>query len=269
MYEKILLSFTVRDIDADILTIRHDPELTVADAQCEMNGWEGLNEIAIIENGNKDIGYIDIGDEYGGPDDFIDSWMQPISPSQIVSESLPIADLVPLFLDNYFYFVLRKNRVGGVVSYNDLDKSPFKLALFSQLIALETAMADGIKHDEKDIQYYLSLLSKKRQRNAEKILIERNKYARHKGQDVCAAEMFECTCFADKKTIYLKEAILFNRLGFTSKIKASKFLTIAENLRNQIAHGQTILTLFGHGRDRPSKLASFLQALSQTINALK
>ncbi|MFX0201899.1 MAG: hypothetical protein ACFFCW_37795 [Candidatus Hodarchaeota archaeon] len=263
IYKQITASLKVKDIASDIPVIQAG--VTVFDACAELGIADAIT--GIVEQGGRDIGYIDFGIEWETTDALVESWMVPIPSNEIVSRDLAIANLVPLFADNYFYFVLCGNRVTGIVSYSDLDKLPFKLAFFSLLMALESELASGIRNGEKGVDHYLSLLPPSRREKARKVLRLREEYSKrgaHRDIVEQRDRLLECTCFADRAKIWLKDPGLTNRLSFPSKSDARSFLNLAERLRNQIAHGNSILEVF----PTPEDLIEFLQTLEEKTKVL-
>lgn len=154
--------------------------------------------------------------------------MSPIRPDQIVSQTLPLLDLIPLFRHHRFFFALTRNDVTHVVSFVDMDK------------------------------LYLQLLPTRRLQKARDLC--RAKY----GTSITTTHLLMCTMFVDKATMLLRSPILFRRLPFSSKKAGEHFFKMAERLRNQIAHSNSILSVL----KTPDKLDEFIMALRQTTDAV-
>ncbi len=261
IYDQVAAALTVRDIACTLPRI--EARLAVAEAASEVT-LLGTDIIGIVVEDACEIGYVDLSVEWESPDANVRSWMQPIPPNQIVSESLPIADLVPLFGECFFYFVLRRNRVTGLVSYLDLDKLPFRLALFSILMGLESEMVAGIRDAERGVEHYLSLLSPARLEKAHELLKLRHEFGERDDRRRQTEQLLKCTSFADRAAIWLKDQALASRLGFATKRDGRRFMKLAESVRNQVAHGNSIVELF----PAPADLIDFIETLKgETIAA--
>lgn len=259
LYDKVAAMLTVRDIASDLPRI--DSKCTINDATEEMSF--GPDVVGIVVEDNDDIGYVDLSVEWDNPNANVKSWMQPIPSNQIVSESLPIADLAALFATHYFYFVLRRNRVTGIVSYLDLDKIPFKLAFFSMLMGFESALVTGIRRGEKGIRHYLHLLSDQRRAKAIEILALRRQFGSREDSRPEDDQLLDSTCFADRAAIWLKAPDLSVALVGQSKREVRRFMKRVETVRNQIAHGNSVVEVFRE----PADLILFMQDLAKQTEA--
>ena len=81
------------------------------------------------------------------------------------------------------------------------------------------------------------LLSKDRIQSAQKLLDDRKLRNEH-------IDLADCLQFADKRDVLLKNPALLTALGFTSKGEAEKLLKKLEQIRNELAHAQDVMTSF-------------------------
>ena len=261
IYSQIATSLTVNDINDAVLHV--SAKYDISDVLIEFADAGEI--IAVVEDNGYDIGYVDMSVEWTNTNANVKSWMQPIPPSQIVAESLPISNLVPLFTNNYYYFVLRQNRISGLVSYMNLDKIPFKLALFATLMDFEAELISGIRNGAKGTKHYLSTLSPARISKAHEVLKLRKEHGQTSNYKSGAEELLDCTCFADRATIWQKDPDLEKLLGFSSKRQFRQFVVLSERVRNQIAHGNSIVKLF----PEPTDLVEFIQTLTSKKSAIR
>jgi hypothetical protein len=184
----------------------------------------------------------------------------PISPEMIVPNSLSLIELVPLFHKfnfNYF-FVLTRNDITHVTTFYDFDKLPMKLCLFSLCMELESLIIALFLDNYSEINEYINCLTKSRLDKAKKLC--KKKYKKE-----TPSELIFCTTFIDKKEILLKTPNLQKRLPFKSKRQNANFFSRIERVRNQIAHGDSILEIL----NSPKNLNTFIIDLQKTIKSLR
>ena len=74
---------------------------------------------------------------------------------QMVAASTSLLDLPALFLRTYFFFVLTGNEITHVVSFQDMDRLPMKLCLFSLVMELESKLLESLSMDSENLERYL------------------------------------------------------------------------------------------------------------------
>jgi len=159
---------------------------------------------------------------------------EPITPDMIVSSTTSLFELISMFMDNYFYFVLDRNEISHIVTFNDLDKLPFKISLFSLLIELESSLIDLILSSEIPLHQFILKLSDKRQSEIVKLCIEKYDY-------YSPYSALLSTNFIDKKKMISSNKELMSKLGFTSKTQLNKVFDPVNEVRNRVAHSNSIL----------------------------
>jgi hypothetical protein len=244
-YETVATAFQVVDI-ADPLRTNVPPHYSIVDAFVAItedqidypNNW-----FCLVREAERIHGYIPLdfvpGDEMEydvSEEGSAGEHCTSITPDQVVAASMPLLDLIPLFRQHYFFFVLTKNDVTHVVSFSDLDRLPVRLCLFSLVMALESSMLDLFSAASTPLEEHLALLPAGRREKAQNL--SRLKY---KNRRPTSIDTLRSTTFIDKATIVERSPHLSGFLSFESKGKAHSFFTRVEEVRNQIAHSEPII----------------------------
>ena len=271
-YETIATAFqTVEIATAVAFASPGETALDVIISINESNVETPGNEFCIIRDEQKIYGYISVNfifddeeDKYDGPSDGQSGeYCTPISPDQIVPGTMPLLDLISLFKHHPFFFVLTRNTITHVVAFSDLDQLPVKLCLFALLMALEAELL-GI-FSSINPQSYLNLLPEGRLQKAQELCQfkykDRFKNAPPKEQ---ATFILLCTTFRDKVTILTRSPDLFSALPFSSRSQAERFFVLAQDIRNQIAHSDTITKAL----PTPEEFDEFLVSLKSVTEAI-
>ena len=194
----------------------------------------------------------------------------PITAGLIVSASTPLLDMPLLFKKHYFFFVLTRNEITHSVSFQDMDKLPMKLCLFSLLMELEARilellMLNNYGHRSRPpIERYLEYLSKERLEKARNLC--QRKYGRES-----PVGMLHCTTFIDKKQILRRDPEISGMLPFDSKREFDRFFKRVEDVRNQIAHSDSIIAHTDstiHTLTTPERFHSFVVGLERLVAAI-
>lgn len=255
-YELALHAFTVIDIAVSL-------EIHASPSSSMISVWEELmerggDEICLVKDQHRFCGFLEPTDfGVGNMERSAGEIAKQISPAQIVAASMPIFDLLPLFEKHYFFFVLTRNEITHVVSFNHIDELPMKLCLFSLFMELESEMLQHLTSRSADSGKYLSYLSAGR-------LCKARKLCALKFKDETNDRLLLCTTFIDKMTIFQRDQRLSKLLPFTSKLSAKDFFLTVERLRNSIAHSDTILNDI---RD-PKSMNYFIGNVKKSIRAL-
>jgi hypothetical protein len=124
--------------------------------------------------------------------------------------------------------------VGGIVTRGDLQKAPVRMWLFGLISLIEMQLLRIIR-EFFQIDSWQPLISPKRLEKAKSLLEERQR--RNEGIDLA-----DCIQFADKRDIVLKNDKLRHLLEIKSKEEGKQLFENLENLRNDLAHAQDIIT---------------------------
>ena len=155
-------------------------------------------------------------------------------PRDLLLETTPLVNVLERLKDIPRAFVIFLGQVGGIVTRGDLQKAPIRMWLFGLVSLIEMQLLRLIREYHSAESWKL-LISPKRLTQAEVLLADRRKRNE-------AIDLADCIQFADKRDIVVKTEGLCKLLGFTSKNIAKGLLKELEDLRNQLAHSQDILT---------------------------
>jgi len=269
-FAAISQAFQVVDIAHPLRTFV-SPDTTTLDATIAINegrAEDEENEFAIVLDGTRIYGYIAsdfIFDEedkpHDGPADGpAEAYCTPIKPTQVVAGNTPLLDLISLFQEHYFFFVLTRNTLSHVVSFSRVDKLPFQLSLFALVIGVEAELIRLFSGSQARLS--LGLLPEARLAKAHELFAikHRNKRDAHDWPD----QVLLCTTFIDKVTVLLRSPPLLARLPFESKGSAERFFGLVHDVRNHIAHSDSILRVLPN----PAALQNFVFTLKQVIESL-
>lgn len=244
-------------------------ELLVA-AWEEWMETEGLDPnlecFRLVQDHERVHGYLDVFKSFESPlEGTVAERAMPITPGMIVSASTPLLEMPPLFEKHYFFFVLFHHAITHFVSFQDMDRLPMKLCLFSLLMDLEARILQVLTGGSPStVQQYLGYLSKGRMEKARSLC--EMKYDRES-----PVALLQCTTFIDKKQILRKDPVLFSKLPFESKRELDRFFKQAEDVRNQIAHSDSVIAHPSssiHTLRTPEEYSRFVIDLERLIAAV-
>lgn len=185
-------------------------------------------DVVGIERSGVVIGYIKKEDFKKLPFDLI----RDFGPTEIVSDSTPLIQLLYMFKDTDRLFVLEANRVTKLVTFADLQKPPIRMLLFGMISLLEMHLLRLI------LQFYPDGTWKKvltENRLAEARQLYKQRKARNE-----EIQLADCLQLCDKKMLIVKNDALRELFSFPSKNKTEEFFTDLESLRNKLAHAQDL-----------------------------
>jgi hypothetical protein len=269
-FESIATAFRVEDIAQPLVTSA-PPQWTIEDALAaitEDSAEHPENFFCLVRNESKILGYIaadyffdERAEKYDGPrGGLAGQHCLKINPDQIVAAELPLIDLLSIFNQHFFFFVLKGNDLAYTVSFLDLEALPVKLCLFTLIIGLEEELLRVFTRESNQIEDFLRLLPDERRKKAEELTKQKIK------KDVVSArQVLLSTNFVDKFTILVRSPELSRQLPFSSKSQAERYVYRLQELRNQIAHSDSILAILR----TPDEFASFLTQLRQFMNVIE
>ena len=130
-------------------------------------------------------------------------------------------------------FVATWDKVGGIVTFGDLQKAPVRMWLFGLITLTEMQMLRIIRANYPD-NCWQEVLRGPRIEYAKGILEDRRR--RNEGADLA-----DCLQFCDKRELIVRDQALRQRLGATSRGQLETHLKELERLRDDLAHAQDIL----------------------------
>ncbi len=153
---------------------------------------------------------------------------------QIVHDTSPLPEVVEVLTRRDFCFVEVIGDVGAVVQRSDMQKPIVRTWLFGIVSLVEMQFAQRIKTRWPNGDW-TGRLSKGRLAKARELREERRR--RHQSSD-----LLSCLQIADKAEVLLSDESERALLGFASLGSAKRVITDISSLRNNLAHGQDIVT---------------------------
>ncbi len=220
-------SITVRSI-AEELQSRNASE----DASIVLKSMAELDfDVMGIEQEGVTYGYVERSRLGTGP---CRNYQRIFHPSELIAESTPLMDLLPILRDLPRVFVLYRNRVSGIVTQGDLQKPPVRMLLFGLLTLLEMLLLRLVQAHYPHDSWQEIVISTRLQG-------VRNLQAERKARNE-AIELADCLQFCDKRDLVLRCPQACAYLGFETRRQGDLMLKEAEDLRNKLAHAQDIVS---------------------------
>jgi len=157
-------------------------------------------------------------------------------PTSVVSEDSPLLNVFKALRHSPQVFVLILGHIAGIVTRGDLQKAPVRMWLFGVISLVEMQFLRIIREMyPNDSWREKNLVSDNRLAQAQAILEDRK--SRNEAMDLA-----DCLQLGDKRKIVLKTGDIYKKLGFDSKKSADRVLQDLEDLRDNLAHAQDIVT---------------------------
>lgn len=265
-FRKVSRAFKAVDIATLIGSV--EKSCTVVDAMIEMGEGPRKNcsdWFLLVKDGRETVGWLSIEDF---PDTSHDTVQDPpvpvipISVDEVVPASMPLLDLLPVFERHYVVLVLTGNEITHVISFEDFDKLPGHICLFSLFAELELAMTTKLDEMLRSAQDPLRWLSEERLAKARVLygLKHPNENPEVAGQH----DLLLCTNLIDKITMITKDKGMAAGLDCGAPGSTKKLLKTVEGIRNAVAHGTS---LFEKIRS-PEQLNNLVAQVEQMISTL-
>jgi len=178
------------------------------------------------------IGYIEQAPHATG--DSISKLVIPFSSTDLVDDTTPLLVALSLMRQSPRLFVRVLGQVGGIVTHGDLQKAPVRMWLFGLISLVEMQLLRLIREAYPD-DAWKQFITPKRLGLAEKVLADRQ-------QRNAAIDLADCLQLSDKREIILGSDVLRDVVGFAAKKHGETLLTELEQVRNNLAHAQDIVT---------------------------
>jgi hypothetical protein len=246
-------AFNVLEISEPIrANVSPDDDLVLAwGIMMEYNDW-----CCLVKDKEKVYGYLIFDDEiFNAPiQGKTREATLPLNIKFVVPSTMSILDVIPIFLKQCFLFVLASNDITHVITFQDLDKLPVKLCIFSLFLELEKKLLGWFSTDS---ERYLNLLPKGRLEKAKEL-------CRIKKEKETPNRLLLNTTFIDKKTMLMNDPGLFQALSLGSKEELVGFFDKVEKVRNKIAHSDSILEILR----TPEEFNFFINDLRNKTNII-
>jgi hypothetical protein len=226
---------SVRDVFRPFVKV-YEEKLSIADTfidwmelACESSD-SPLDQMALVVADGKPIGTITY-DALESHKQSLSECIDLIEIDQIITIETSLMEASDMFArtNKYYFIIIDGNELVGWLSYHDLFKLPFRLALFAQFLSIESKMIIAAQGDS---DFSFSRLSPARQERARGIYKKREQPKGRK-QEPTSRSLITCTCLIDKFTMLKNNEQLFKNLpSLKSKNNYKKF----EMVRNTLAH---------------------------------
>jgi len=160
-------------------------------------------------------------------------YIHPFDLSNLISNSTPLINVLPILRDKQRVFVLSENIVTGIITRADLQKPPVRILLFGLVSLLEIHLSYLIRQFYQG-DSWKKKLNKKRIAHAETIMSER--VTRNESLD-----LVDCLQFCDKRDLTAAHPEIRRILHFTSKGSGIELLRSIEKMRDKLAHSQDVV----------------------------
>jgi hypothetical protein len=220
-------SFSAYDIAESLISLDHATPAT--DLLPFMT--ERKLEVVGVRRGGVVVGYVERSELADG---VCGDQMRAFHPSQVVLDSMPLADVVLRLNEFPRLFVSIFGGVGGIVTRSDLQKPPVRMWLFGMITLIEMRLTRMIEEGGSELEWK-EFLSEGRLAKAEELMAERVR----RNQDL---GLLDCLQFSDKCQIVARSKPLRERTRYSSRRRLEDDAKKLQRLRNNLAHTQDIIT---------------------------
>lgn len=228
----------LRQIFEKNVTVRHlaepiasfDGSRAADEVRAFMGPPRDFDVVGVRKHGLVD-GYVNRADLGSG---VVDDYVKSFESDLLLDESASLLDALRRLRESNRVYVQIMGQVYGIVTKGDLQKAPVRMWLFGLISLVEMQFLRLIREGWPDGSWS-KLISADRLEHAQTILAERNRRNE-------AIDLADCLQFSDKKNIVLKTEKLRKELGFEKKERGENILDQLRKLRDDLAHGQDILT---------------------------
>lgn len=221
--------FTARDIAVPLASVSFEE----VDQIEKYFNEDNFDVIGFQENG-KVTGFIN-KNTLGETTKYIES-VKTFDIHDLITPTTDIRDCLKLLQHRNYLFIIDQSQVTGIITAADRQKPAVRMMLFGTITIFESQLASLI-HLRYPENTWGKFISELRLENAKKYYDELLK----KNLDI---NLINCTQICDKTDIVLKDDKLLTSLTDLSKTEAKKVFKKAQNLRNDLAHAQSLQIWF-------------------------
>ncbi|HEY9565169.1 MAG TPA: DUF3293 domain-containing protein [Nocardioides sp.] len=176
----------------------------------------------------------------------------PILASEAVEKSLPLADLVEILRVREYVYILDNDRVRWLATRADLQAPAVSVVVLSHLVSIEVALSSLVTRHLGDA--WFDGLSGARQEKVREIHLR-------KVRRNVATGLEDCLYFSDWMELAARTPSLRQALGFESRASFTGSIGAFANMRNDLAHGGTLLdgSTPGAAIDRFARVRAFAE----------
>jgi len=155
-------------------------------------------------------------------------------PDDVISPATPLKNIIRMLSKRDRLFVTAFGKVAGIITRSDLQKPPVRMWLFGMITIIEMGVTRLIEERFPGDEWR-DYISPARLEKAEELLAER----RRRSQDL---RLLDCLQIADKGQILVRDEHLRTIIEFPSRREGERRIRDMEQLRNNLAHSQDIIT---------------------------
>jgi len=164
----------------------------------------------------------------------LDEHVRTFDAADVFDEATSLIAVVQRLVESPRVWLRILGETSGIITKGDLQKAPVRMWLFGITSLLEMQLLRLIRAWYPD-ESWKALMSAGRVQKAEEMLQDR----RRRNE---AIDLADCLQFADKRTIVAKTESLRSALGFGSEREAEEELQLLQQLRDELAHAQDIVS---------------------------
>ena len=219
-------AFTARDV-AELLR-SFDAERLSSEVKKVM--LEQFVQVAGVRKNGMVTGYVRIEDLTSGT---CGQRARSFSYDQMVYDSTSLMDVILILTRHDYCFLALLDEVVGVITRVDMEKPIVRMWLFGMITIIEMEFAVLINKKWPN-ESWRDLCSARRLRKAEALCEERLRISQQ-------SDLLDCLQLGDKARVLFSDAEILKQIGFNSRSEADRAIKNVESLRNNLAHGQSIV----------------------------
>ena len=200
--------------------------------------------------------YVTLEDLASTPHGAVRDVARPILAAECVESTLPLADLLELLAERHYVFVLDHHRVRSLVHRADLQAPAIGVVVLAYLTVIETGLRPLVLEELGD--GWLEHLTPDRRADV-RLLYERKR--RHGAQ----IGYEDCLCFSDWVRLARRCPGVLRALGYDTVRRFERDVGAFTTLRNDLAHGGTILDSAGGDPRRAVERVHRIRALAHRV----
>lgn len=218
--------FTARDILEPLVSFDEQADLREVAVIAQQQGLPVIG----VRTAGRVVGYLHPEDLQGTK---LARQMRAIKSQQVLEMDCSLSDVIKVLTRFANCFVALSGSVVAVISRGDIDKPIVRMWLFGMITVLEMSIVDHIKA-RWPADSWTTLLSEQRLAKARLLFEERLRRNQ-------ACPLLDCLQFSDKARLAIEDPQLLTDLDLPSKGAAKQAIKNLESLRNNLAHGQSIV----------------------------
>ncbi|MBW4684453.1 MAG: hypothetical protein KME40_04995 [Komarekiella atlantica HA4396-MV6] len=198
--------------------------------------WMRLQDFDVVglETGDTISGYVERSSLMQAKSGKCRDYQRVFHPKELIAISTPLMKLLPILQQTPRLFVLDCNQVSGIVTCGDLQKAPARMLLFGLVTLLEMNLL-------RLVRLYYPQDSWQQVLKPERLKVAQRLWRESQERNE-ATDLLDYLQFCDKRELVLNQPELLEQLGLKSKRFGERFLKSAEQLRNRLAHAQSLVS---------------------------